>query len=220
MTVDEASAKLKSMNREGIKNGWSESDTQGEETYGLNYTAIQKASKEFEKDPFLADELYASNNHDLKVLAALIDDPESYTQDELQKRSDQLYLSPFGEKFCQKVMAKSPHAVHFVEKWTKSENSTQKCFGYLTLQELAKIKNNLADDFFSGHLEGIATRIPDASEDVRKCMISALSSIAKRNESLQKQSLQLLHDIDLTSAATRRIERILLKTSSAKKVKN
>ena len=216
MTVDEASEKLKSMNREGIKNGWSESDTQGEETYGLNHTAIQKASKDFEKDPFLADELYASNNHDLKVLAAHIDDPESYTKDELEKRSDQLYLSPFGEKFCQKVMAKSPYAVHFVDMWVKSDNASMRCFGYLTLQELAKLKNNLADDFFSDHLEGIASRIPNASEDAKKCMISALSSIAKRSEGLQQASLKLLHDIDLASSATRRIERILLKTSTTK----
>ncbi|MCA1764061.1 MAG: DNA alkylation repair protein [Cryomorphaceae bacterium] len=220
MTVDEVSAKLKSMNREGIKNGWSETDTQGEETYGLNYTAIQKASKEFDKDPFLADELYASNNHDLKVLAALIDDPESYTQDELKKRSEQLYISPFAEKFCQKVMAKSPHAVHFVEEWIKSDTSVRRCFGYLTLQELAKNKNNLADDFFSGHLEGISSRLPDASEEERKCMVSALSAIAKRNERLQKEGLDLLHDIDMTTSATHRIERVLLKSSKPQRGKN
>ncbi len=195
MTVDEVVSKLKSESKEGVKNGWSILDTRGEETFGLNFTKVQNVAKSIKNDPCLADELYASSNHDLKVLATYIDDGGSYTRDELNKRVLQLYLSPFAEKFCHQVMAKSAHAVHFIDEWSNCEIGDFKCYAYFTLAEVAKQKNNLSSEFYSRHLTEIARRIHQEPDSVKEAMQSALLSIGCRDKKLKKQSYKVANDI-------------------------
>src|SRR5690554_128360 len=195
MTVDEVVSKLKSESKEGVKNGWSIMDTCGEQTFGLNFSRVQNVAKKMKNDPCLADELYASNNHDLKVLATYIDDAGSYSLDELNKRVQQLYLSPFAEKFCHQVMAKTPHAVHFIDEWTNCDIGDYKCYAYYTLAEVARQKNNLSDEFYARHLRDIAERIHEEPDVVKQAMKQALLSIGCRDPKLKAKSYQVANAI-------------------------
>lgn len=195
MTVDEVVLKLKSESKEGVQNGWSILDTCGEETFGLNFTRVQNVARSIENDPCLADELYASSNHDLKVLATYIDDGSCYSRDELNQRANQLYLSPFAEKFCHQVMAKSPHAVHFIDEWSNCEVGDFKCYAYFTLAEVARRKNNLSDEFYARHLTDIANRIHSEPDTVKEAMQAALLSIGCRDNKLKKQSYKVANAI-------------------------
>lgn len=194
MTVDEVASKLKSKCKE-VSNGWSALDTHGEETFGLNFKKIQAVAKDIDKDACLADELYGTDNHDMKVLATYIDAPESYTRDELEQRAEQLYPSPFAEKFCHKIMARSPHAVHFSDLWSDSNDTAFKCYAYLTIAELARQKNNLADDFFARHLNEISSRIHSEPDEVKAAMQEALLSIGCRDSKLRKQGKKTATEI-------------------------
>jgi replicative superfamily II helicase len=184
MTADEVNDKLKSLRFNPVKNGWTHKDTHGDETYGLNFTKVQQLAREITNDPCLADELYASSNHDLKVLATFIDDPKSYTRDELEKRSAQLYPSPFSEKFCQNVLARTEHAVQFIDKWSRSQEPAMKIYAYDTLAEVAKNKNNLSPDFFGQYLELISSDLDNESEPVKVAMCKAFNAIGHRDEKL------------------------------------
>lgn len=194
MTVDEVAKKLKSKCAEA-SNGWSVLDTQGEETYGLNFKIIQGVAKEMENDACFADELYATHNHDLKVLATYIDEPDSYTRDELQQRAEQLYPSPFAEKFCHKVIAKSPFAVHFIDLWSNSDDEDFKAYAYYTLAEVSKHKNKLADDFYARHLNEIANRIHSETDEVKAAMQEAFISIGCRDSKLRKKCFKSASEI-------------------------
>lgn len=191
MTVDEVVSKLKSESKEGVKNGWTIIDTCGEETFGLNFSRVQNVAKKMKNDPCLADELYASTNHDLKVLATYIDDARSYSLDELNSRVKQLYLSPFAEKFCHQVMAKSPHAVHFIDSWANCEIGDYRCYAYFTLAEVARQKNNLSDEFYAKQLREIAARFHEEPDTVKQAMQEAILAIGCRHPKLQKQSYKV-----------------------------
>lgn len=195
MTVDEVVSKLKSESKEGVKNGWSILDTCGEETYGLNFSRVQSIAKKMKNDPCLADELYACENHDCKVLATYIDDAGSYSLDELNNRVKQLYLSPFAEKFCQQVMAKTPHAVHFIDAWANCEIGDYKCYAYFTLAEVARQKNNLSDEFYAKQLREIAVRFHEEPDAVKQAMQEAVLAIGCRDPKLQKQSFKVANAI-------------------------
>jgi len=195
MTVDEVVSKLKSESKEGVKNGWSIIDTCGEQTFGLNFSRVQNVAKKMKNDPCLADELYASNNHDLKVLATYIDDAGSYSLDELNKRVQQLYLSPFAEKFCHQVMAKTPHAVHFIDEWTNCDIGDYKCYAYYTLAEVARQKNNLSDEFYAKQLREIAMRFHEEPDTVKQAMQEAILAIGCRDPKLRKQSYNVANTI-------------------------
>ncbi len=187
MTVEDVREKLVKESLVKPEKGWTPLDTQGEETFGLNISKIKEIAKQLPKDPALADELYAGRNHDLKVLATYIDDSESYTKDDLQKRAEQLYPSPFAEKFCQNVLAKSDFAVHFIDSWSNCEVGDYKCYAYYTLAELAKQKNKLSDDFYANYLKTISDKMEQSTETVRDAMAAALKSIGSRDPKLLKK---------------------------------
>jgi len=186
MTLDTLRQELKSIPNQEIKNGWSEKITNGDQTYGLNISSIQKVAKNLEVDAALADEIYGEDNHDLKVLATYFDDPEGYTKDEMSERIEQVYPSPFSNKFCENVVAKSSHAVHFIEDWKDSKEADKRNYAYTTLAAVAKQKNNLGVDFFVGHLDFISSTIKNQPRHVRKAMYKAMINIGCRDNFLRK----------------------------------
>lgn len=197
MTVDEVNERLKSLRFNPVKNGWTHHDSHGDETYGLNFTKVQEVARELNTDACLADELYASHNLDLKVLATYIDDPKSYSRDDLEKRAEQLYPSPFSEKFCQQVIARSEFAVHFISKWMEADDIELNIYAYNTLAEIAKQKNKLATDYFGQQLEEISKKLKTADPEARKAMISALEAIGNRHEKLKKLFCEMADQMNI-----------------------
>ena len=205
MTLDELTNRLKTIPTNEIKNGWTKKITHGDETFGLNLTAINKEARKLDTDPILADELYASNNHDLKVLGTYVDNPYSYTLDEMSDRIEQVYPSPFSEKFCENVVAKSKHAVHFIDLWKGSKEDDKRCYAYTTLAYVAKQKNSLGEDFFVDHINSISGCIKDEPRHVRKAMYKAMINIGCRDNFLK----------DASMAAARRVGLIRLNGNSS-----
>jgi len=197
MSVKEIARQLKALRTKEIRNGWTKKSTNGEETFGLNLTVVQKFAKKLNTDPFLADEIYSGTNHDMKVLATYIDDPDSYTQDELSARIKQIYPSPFGEKFCEQVVAKTAFAVHFIDLWQKEEDDNLRCFAYYTLASVAMQKNKLGEEFFNDHIKTIAKTIKSEPRAVRKAMYKALLNIGCRDNYLRNQCLEAARRVGL-----------------------
>ncbi|MFN2424454.1 MAG: DNA alkylation repair protein [Cryomorphaceae bacterium] len=195
MTFEEIANKLKNQRPDTITNGWTSEVTHGDETYGLNFSTIRKIAEDIPTDAVLADELYACANHDLKVLATYIDDPRSYTRDELNMRKNQLYPSPFAEKFCRRILAHSEHAVHFIDEWIACDDCEYRAYAYLALSELAKKKNGLSNEFYAKCLEGIAVKIQGENEEVKKAMCNAMVSIGQRDERLREKSMMVAKEI-------------------------
>ncbi len=194
MTLEEVAEKLKDKSSKTAR-GWTPDDTHGDETYGLNFTRILEVARGMKTDAVLADELYASTNHDMKVLATVIDDPKSYTLDELYKRTEQLYPSPFAEKFCRQVLAQSDHAVHFINEWIAEGNDAEKAFAYYTLGEVAKLNKRLSDDFFANYLDDISDNVHQESDFVKESMHWAIKSICARDACLNEKCAEVARKI-------------------------
>lgn len=186
MTLEQLTTKLKTISTTNIKNGWSKKITNGDDTFGLNVTSVQKVAKKIGVDAVLADEIYSGSNHDLKVLATYIDDPDAYTLDEMSDRIEQVYPSPFSDKFCENVVAKSSYAVHFIDVWKNSKEADKRCYAYSTLASVAKQKNSLGEDFFVDHINSISGCIKDEPRHVRKAMYKAMINIGCRDNFLKK----------------------------------
>jgi len=215
MTLDRLTSDLKNISTDEIKNGWSKKVTNGDDTFGLNISTVQKVAKRVHTDPVLADELYASDNHDLKVLGTYIDDPESYTLDQMSDRIEQVYPSPFSDKFCENVVAKSSHAVHFIDLWKKSKDKDKRCYAYSTLASVAKQKNSLGEDFFVDHINSISGCIKDEPRHVRKAMYKAMINIGCRDNFLKKASMAAARRVGLIRLSGKSSVDLLLKIQKA-----
>ncbi len=151
----------------------------------LKRSEITEIAKSLPVDGVLADELYGKPSEELQLIAAMIDDPESYTLDEIELRSEQLHPTEIGTVFCRRVMAKSPHAVHFISKWMDSKDSARRCFAYLTLEELAKKDCSLSQGFYRAHLRRIASEIKTETPSVQEAMSKAAAAIVKKVPDLE-----------------------------------
>ncbi|MFT4770579.1 MAG: hypothetical protein ACI9CP_001905 [Cryomorphaceae bacterium] len=215
MTLDILTAELKTIPTTDIKNGWSQKITNGDDTFGLNISTVQKVAKRLETDPVLADELYAGVNHDLKVLGTYIDEPKSYTLDEMSDRIEQVYPSPFSDKFCENVVAKSSHAVHFIDVWKKSKEDDKRCYAYSTLASVAKQKNTLGEDFFIDHINAISGCIKDEPRHVRKAMYKAMINIGCRDNFLKEACMAAARRVGLIRLSGKSSVDLLLKIQKA-----
>jgi len=209
MNIQEVEHMLKSIGKENVKRGWSLVDTKGDKTFGLDGKSIRDAAKEVPTDACLADELYGTSNHDLKFFATYIDDPGSYSRDEIIHRCEQLYASPFGESFCKRVLAKTPYAVECLEMWEDSGDSDQLSCIYYTLSALAIQKSNLDDEFFLKHLQKLEDQLPDQDEVVQESMSKALQAASNRNASLRKETEKIADALtkeDLSHVVERKLK--------------
>ncbi len=209
MNIQEVEHMLKSIGKENVKRGWSHIDTKGDKTFGLDGKSIREAAKNLPTDACLADELYGTENHDLKFFATYIDDPESYSRDEILHRCEQLYASPFGESFCKRVLAKTPFAVECLEMWEKTNDPDKLSCIYYTLSALANQKNNLADEFFLKHLQKLEDQLPEQTEVVQESMSKALQAACNRSASLRKETEKIADALtkeDLSQVVERKLK--------------
>jgi hypothetical protein len=184
----------KHQNSKGIEE-WKEKLLSDDNAFGLSAGQIEKLASAFEKDATLADELYTSNNHDLKLFATYIDDPQSYTRDELKARIRQLYPSPFAFKFCQNVLAKTPFGIHFIDEFSEHSDYCYRVYAYVALSGLAKAPNKLSDELYAKYIRKIEERIHQENDFVKQAMCQALISMGSRDSVLMGKSMDTAEKI-------------------------
>lgn len=216
MTVNEVHDSLHALRGNQEKSLLSSIDSEGNIKLGLNIASIRQLAKEIGRDCVLADELYHSEILEAKVLATFIDDPVSYSRDEIITRSEQLYPSDFAKYFAYNVLAKCTHAVHFIDEWSHSQNEDLKVYAYYALQRLAKCKNSLSQAFYFDRLTTISRDIHHVTDDVAEAMMASLTAIGTRNAYLQRMSEKTANSIEMISQKNLAAERKFVLQSTKK----
>ena len=89
MTRDEVLAELESLGTEQNRKIYARHGATGA-MYGVSYANLYKLQKRIKTDHALADQLWATGNHDARILATLVADPAAFTAkqlDDLQARA-------------------------------------------------------------------------------------------------------------------------------------
>ena len=165
--------------------------------FGVSYANLGKLQKKIKTDQALAEQLWATGNHDARVLACKIADPTAIKASTLETWSKELDNYVVTDAFSQ-LVAKTPHAEKKAAAWTKSKKEWIASAGWTVLASLAMRDD---DGPVSKHAEWIA-RIEDGLHDapnrVRYARNNALIAIGIRGGSLQKKAI----------AAARRIGKV------------
>lgn len=158
------------------------------EMFGVSYANLGKLRRQIKTDQKLAEGLWSTGNHDARVLATMIADPQQATATMLDRwvkecsnRGDASALS--------NLAATAPTAVQRVAKWTKSRNEWVACAGWHTLASLARDEASLADELFIDSLATIEASIDRAKNYARYAMNNALIAIGSRNARLRKLAI-------------------------------
>jgi len=158
------------------------------EQYGVLYAPLGKLAKRLKIDHALAGSLWASGNHDARILATMIADPAATTGAELDKWIRDVDNYVLADALAG-LASRTPVARKKMEKWTLSTHEWVGRIGWGILARLAMADSNLTDEDFERYLEEIEKRIRGSKNRVRDAMNMAVISIGLRGAALETKAV-------------------------------
>jgi len=156
--------------------------------FGVSFANLNVLHNQIRIDHALAVELWDSGNHDARVLATMITDPEqmkSATLDAWVKDLDSYVVT---DAFST-MTGKTRYARKKAEKWAKSKSEWIGRAGWSVMCRVAANDGDLPDDYFERYLATIESDIHKSKNRVRDAMNMAVINIALRSSKLEKKAV-------------------------------
>lgn len=163
-----------------------------EPMFGVSYAGHTKLAKKIKTDQALAEQLWATGNHDARILASKIADPAHCDHHLLEQWVSDLDSYVLADAFAM-LAASSPIAARKRSKWSKSRKEWIGRSGWLMIAHAAK-SPEAPDSEFHGIIERIAEEIGTAKNRTRDAMNSALIAIGSRHP-FTKQAIDAARQI-------------------------
>ncbi len=158
------------------------------EMFGVSYANLGKMAKRLKTDQPLAERLWASGNHDARLLAAMIADPDAIRSSTLDAWARDLGNYPLTDAFAG-LVAKTPFAESKLRRWTRARNEFVGQAGWTLVAILAMKADGLDDSYFERLLPEIEKKIGGAENRTRYAMNNALMAIGIRSSRLEKKAI-------------------------------
>lgn len=153
--------------------------------FGVSYAALGKLKKQIKRDQALAEGLWATGNHDARVLALMIADPARTTPDLLQTWVHELtnyVITDAFSAFAAQVSTIRPLA----EAWIDADHEWIEAAGWNVLAVLCGQPDALSDADCLAYLARIERDIAGAKNRVRYSMNQVVINIGVRGGDLER----------------------------------
>ncbi len=198
MKLDHVLATLKSAGREEHRSVYRRHGVRGP-LFGVDYETQRRLAARLRIDHDLARALWSSGNHDARVLATMVADPDALDASLLDRWEADLDNAVLTDALVT-LVNRSPAAMTRMRRWVGSPGEWSSRAGWLLLGHLATSDPTLPDDFFLRYLETIDGKFAAAAPRARDAMHAALIAIGMRNGRLQARSLAAVDRLDAVSA--------------------
>ncbi len=160
----------------------------GANMYGVSYANLKLLKKRIKTDHALAQALWATGNHDARILATMIAAPKQVTDDLLERwvRDSDNHTQTDA---LVELAAQTPHARAKAEAWLEADEEYIARAGWHLLGQLANNDSTLPDSYFEPYLPRIEQGIHQAKNRTREAMNNALIAIGSRNAVLEPLAL-------------------------------
>lgn len=155
--------------------------------FGVSFATLGKLKKQIKSDHGLARQLWATGNHDARILATMIADPGMMNEAELESWVATLDNALMADAVA-KVAAASSYAMKKMQQWTRSADEWTSSAGWCVLAMMAADRAH-ADAFFDAYLGRIEKEIASAPNRTRYAMNNALIAIGVRGGSLMTKAI-------------------------------
>lgn len=189
LSVDEVLKTLESLGSEQARKTYKRHGAK-EPLYGVSYADQGKLAKKFKTNHSLAQALWASQNHDARILALKLADPKQATDALLEEwiadLNNYLTTDAFSEFVGNLAIA---HAK--MDVWMHTPNEWISTVGWNVLRSRAMYDQTLPDAYFEPYIRAI-TRDIHASQSLnrtRHVMNNALIAIGMRNAALEQKAI-------------------------------
>lgn len=156
--------------------------------FGVSHANLGALKKKIKLNHRMALGLWASGNHDARVLATMVADPEQADRSLLDAWAQDLDNSTQADAFA-KYAAHTALARQGLDGWIRSPEEWTAAAGWNVLALLALEQPELLDTYFEPYLEAIERDIASAKNRVRYSMNGALIAIGSRGGRLRDKAL-------------------------------
>lgn len=192
-TCDEVLRELESMGTEQNRKIYRRHGV-GENMYGVSYANFGALRKRIKTDQALAQQLWATGNHDARVLATMIADPGAMDAALLDAWAHDLPNHVLADALVT-LAAKAPAGRTLMDAWMQSESESIGRAGWHLLGQYAANDPTLPDSFFMPYLQRIARDIHTQTNRVKEAMHNVLMAIGIRNEHLEAEAITVAETI-------------------------
>jgi len=158
-----------------------------ENQFGVSFANLHKLAKRIGRDASLAEMLWSSGNHDARILACQVADPDALSEISLDRWAGDLNNYVITDAFSG-LVAQSRLAEQKAMQWLDSDDEWISSTGWNLIAYLAMKSASLPDAFFSSLLERIQRDLHASPNRTRYSMNNALIAIGIRNSKLGEKA--------------------------------
>lgn len=192
-TAPEILAELESLGTEQTRKTYRRHGV-GDNQFGVLTSALDKLKKRIKTDHALALDLWNSGNHDARILATMIADPQqadSATLDRWVSDLENYVLTDAVAAYTSKTSIAREKA----EQWIENEGEWIATAGWNVLADLAIADKTLPDSYFLPYLTRIARDLHGSKNRVRYAMNNVVIAIGVRSDALEPQAIAATQQI-------------------------
>jgi 3-methyladenine DNA glycosylase AlkD len=171
---------------------------------GISIPELRLLAKEIGRDHELALELWKTGIDESRILAAMIDDHQKLTEEQMENWVKDINSWDVCDQLCMNLFEKSPLAWQKIRDWAKREEEFVKRTAFSLIACLAWHDKNTGDDDFIALFPVIKQAATDERNFVKKAVNWSLRNLGKRNRNLNRAAIEVTKEIQrLDSKAAR-----------------
>lgn len=159
--------------------------------FGVPMRRLTAISKPLAPDHALAAALWNTGSYEARTIAALVDDPQMVTVDQMQRWVGAFDNWAIVDTTCFKLFDRAPAAWDMVEPWALDGREFVRRAGFALLWALALHDTAATDHEFIRRLHLFETCADDKRHLVTKALTMAMRAIAKKRPTLLPDVVQL-----------------------------
>lgn len=220
-SVDDIIETLKLKSRKDQLEGMARYGIRIDNRLGVSIPDIRKIAKQFGKNHKVALELWKTGYADAKITAALIDEVEKVTKNQMEEWVKDFDSWDVCDQVCTSLFDKTSHAWKKAYEWSEREEEFVKRAAFSLVAGISVHDKKTCDEKFEKFMLVITKHANDERNYVKKAVNWALRNIGKRNINLNKKAIKTAEELITTKNKTAIwIAKNALKELKSEKVKN
>lgn len=202
--VEDILNQIKSRAKPGNREGMARFGINVGNAYGVSVKELRTIAKNIGTDHKLARALWKTGNHEARILAGYVADPEEVTERQMEEWARDFNSWDLCDQVCSNLFDRTPYAYKKAAEWSKRDEEFVKRAGFVLMAALSVHDKRAPDAKFEKFLPVIKRHADDDRNFVRKAVNWALRQIGKRNASLNKKAIRAAEEIGQYDSKTAR----------------
>ncbi len=195
MNSKEIIAQLKKHSNPKDKEGMARFGINPKYTMGVRVPVLRDLVKKIGKNHKLAQDLWKTKIHEVRILACMIADPKKVTEKQMGQWVKEFNSWDLCDQCCMNLFDKTPIAWEKAIEWAKRDEEFVRRAGFALMACLAWHDKGAKDKDFINFFPVIKKYSTDQRNFVRKAVNWALRQIGKRNFNLNRKAIKIAKDI-------------------------